>query len=67
MEHASRYNLFTGPLDKAKEYFQEEEMTMIIQSFLEETQKRRAAGLDRIAAFLFVPALAAVRFISIIV
>lgn len=61
-------HLFTGLLNKAKEYFQEDEMTTVaMQSFLEERQKCRAAGSDRIAALLFVPALAVVRFIPIIV
>jgi hypothetical protein len=60
-------HLFTRPLDEVKEYFQEDEMTVAMQSFLEEREKCRAAGFDRIAAFLIVPALAIVRFIPIIV
>ena len=60
-------HLFTRPLNKVKEYFQEDKMTMAMQSFLEEREKCRAAGFDRIVAFLIVPALAIVQFIPIIV
>lgn len=60
-------HLFTKPLDEVKEHFQEDKMTVAMQSFLEEREKCRAAGLDRIAAFLIVPALTIVRFIPIIV
>jgi hypothetical protein len=59
--------LFTRPLDEVKEHFKEDGMTVAMQSFLEEREKCRAAGFDRIAAFLIVPALAIVRFIPIIV
>jgi len=60
-------NLFTGPLEKAKKYFKEDKIATAIQLFLEERQKCRAAGLDRIAVFLVVPALETVRLIPIIV
>jgi len=60
-------HLFTRPLDEVKEHFKGEEISVAMQSFLEEREKCRAAGYDRIAAFLIVPALAMVRFIPIIV
>jgi len=60
-------HLFAGPLQKAREYFKGDETAVAIHTFLEEREKCRAAGGDRIAAFLIVPALEIIRLIPIIV